>query len=321
MVYIVVLNWNGLSDTLACLNSLLQLHEEKFKVVICDNGSSDESIPKIINWHNELEDKFKDKFPINKIDLPSDFSTIETVNNSGIYLINIGQNLGYAAGNNVGITFSLSQKDMSYVWLLNNDTEVHPLSLLKLKEVFSKDEKIGICGSRLVYFSERDKLQGLGGVFNPRFCSSYHYKANENAAIKFDDEVISNTIDYVIGASMLISANVLKDVGVLCEDYFLYYEEIDYCLRAKSFGYRIYCATESIVYHKEGASTKKSIFSDYYWVRNRILIAKKFYPASILPVYLSLFITFLNRVRRKEFLKAKNVLKIILGSRNLYPLK
>ncbi|HAO3154756.1 TPA: glycosyltransferase family 2 protein, partial [Escherichia coli] len=134
------------------------------------------------------------------------------------------------------------------------------------------DKKIGICGSRLVYFSERDKLQGLGGVFNPLFCSSYHYKANENATIEFDDEVISNSIDYVIGASMLISAEALNDIGVLCEDYFLYYEEIDYCLRAKNLGYRIYCATESIVYHKEGASTQKGILSDYFWVRNRILI-------------------------------------------------
>ncbi|HDS8472172.1 glycosyltransferase family 2 protein [Klebsiella quasipneumoniae] len=321
MVYIVVLNWNGLLDTLSCLNSLLELQEEKFKVVICDNGSSDGSVLKIMNWHNELKEGLKERFPINKIDLPVNFSSIKTTNNSGIYLINIGKNLGYAGGNNVGINFALSQNDMSYVWLLNNDTEVDPHSLLKMKEAFSKDKKIGICGSRLVYFSERDKLQGLGGVFNPLFCSSYHYKANENATIEFDDEVISNSIDYVIGASMLISAEALNDIGVLCEDYFLYYEEIDYCLRAKNLGYRIYCATESIVYHKEGASTQKGILSDYFWVRNRILIAKKYYPAAILPVYLSLFVTFFNRIRRMELSKAKNVLKIIFGSRDLYNLK
>ncbi|MFH4308104.1 glycosyltransferase, partial [Acinetobacter baumannii] len=74
------------------------------------------------------------------MDLPINFSSIKTTNNSGIYLINIGKNLGYAGGNNVGINFALSQNDMSYVWLLNNDTEVDPHSLLKMKEAFSKDK-------------------------------------------------------------------------------------------------------------------------------------------------------------------------------------
>lgn len=316
MIYIVILNWNGASDTIMCLDSLLELNSNKFKVVICDNGSSDDSLEKIESWYREKTYSRQLNLPFLKMNAVESESCILQENESGIYLIDIGRNIGYAAGNNVGINFSLIQDDMEYVWLLNNDTEVHPESLSELVHACTSQSEIGICGSRLVYFSDREKLQGLGGVFNPVFCSSAHYKANEDATLLFDDDEVSNNIDYVIGASMLISRNVLLEVGNLCEDYFLYYEEIDFCLRAKNKGFRVYCATKSIVYHKEGASTKKNrkgVLADYYWVRNRLLIAKKFYPKWYFTVYLSLFITLANRLRRGDFIKFKNVIKIILG--------
>lgn len=316
MIYIVILNWNGASDTIMCLDSLLELNSNKFKIVICDNGSTDGSLEKIESWYREKTHSSRLNLPFLKMNVVESESSILQKNESGIYLIDIGRNIGYAAGNNVGINFSLIQGDMEYVWLLNNDTEVHPESLSELVHAFTSQSEIGICGSRLVYFSDRGKLQGLGGVFNPVFCSSVHYKANEDATLLFDDEEVSNDIDYVIGASMLISRNVLLEVGNLCEDYFLYYEEIDFCLRAKNKGFRVYCATKSIVYHKEGASTKKNrkgVLADYYWVRNRLLIAKKFYPKWYFTVYLSLFMTLANRLRRGDFIKFKNVIKIILG--------
>lgn len=314
MIYIIVLNWNGINDTLPCLDSLLKLKYKNVKIVVCDNGSVDGSIEKIHEWYNFLDLNIKDNFGCIEIDREkvSSFKTVDNI--SGIYVINIGENLGYAGGNNIGINFALNQNDMDSVWILNNDTVVDENSLSLMRSAFEYDEKIGICGSRLVYFDERDKLQGLGGVFNPVFCVSKHYKAYERSDCTFDDESVSLDIDYVIGASMLIKKEVLESIGGLCEDYFLYYEEIDYCLRAKSKGYKIFVCTESIVYHKEGASTKKNqkgVLADYYSVRNRLLIAKKFYPFWYLSVYLSIFFVLFNRVRRKEYNKAINVLKIL----------
>lgn len=314
MIYIIVLNWNGINDTLPCLDSLLKLKYKNIKIVVCDNGSVDGSIEKIHEWYNFLDLNIKNNFGCIEIDREkvSSFKTVDNI--SGIYVINIGENLGYAGGNNIGINFALNQNDMDSVWILNNDTVVDENSLSLMRSAFEYDEKIGICGSRLVYFDERDKLQGLGGVFNPVFCVSKHYKAYERSDCTFDDESVSLDIDYVIGASMLIKKEVLESIGGLCEDYFLYYEEIDYCLRAKSKGYKIFVCTESIVYHKEGASTKKNqkgVLADYYSVRNRLLIAKKFYPFWYLSVYLSIFFVLFNRVRRKEYNKAINVLKIL----------
>lgn len=314
MIYIIVLNWNGINDTIPCIESLLKLKYKNIKIVICDNGSVDGSIGIIDKWYSSLDLSNKSDFEYAEVDTPriNKFKTL--ANSQGIYVINIGDNLGYAGGNNVGIKFALNQEDMQAVWILNNDTIVDENSLSELIAAADKDENIGVCGSRLVYFDCREKLQGLGGIFNPFFCISKHYKANEYSGNVYDNEFVSNKIDYVIGASMLIKRNVLENVGSLCEDYFLYYEEIDYCLRAKKQGYKVYACTESIVYHKEGASTKKNqkgILADYYSVKNRLLIATKFYPRYYMLVYLSIFLVLFNRVKRKEFRKAKNVLGIL----------
>ncbi|WP_407330218.1 glycosyltransferase family 2 protein [Klebsiella pneumoniae] len=316
MIYIILVNWNGINDTLACLDSLLKLNCDNFSIVVCDNGSSDNSSLKIQEWFCSLENEQRNKCNLHKVSEKQLDKKFDKNKNLNIFFIDIGKNLGFSGGNNVGIKFSLSQGDMDYVWLLNNDTVVDSNSLSIMKSAFSRNENIGICGSRLVYFDARDTIQGLGGVFYPILCMAKHYKAYEPADMQFNDDLVSDQIDYIIGASMLISKNVLDDIGGLCEDYFLYFEEIDFCLRAKNAGYKIFVTTESIVYHKEGASTKKNskgIVSDFYWVRNRLLVAKKFYPYYYVPVYLSLLIALVNRIRRKEYHKAMNVINVMLN--------
>ncbi|ENJ8539763.1 MAG: glycosyltransferase family 2 protein [Clostridioides difficile] len=316
MIYIIIVNWNGIDDTLACLNSLLKLSYKDFSIVVCDNGSLDDSLEKLGEWHCSLGDIDKKKYIYERINVNEVGQYRKKDDSCGIYVIDIKKNLGFSGGNNVGINFALSQGDMKYVWLLNNDTVVDKNSLSIMESAFDKNKNIGICGSRLVYFDDRDKIQGLGGVFYPVFCMAKHYKAHERSDMKFDDDIVSKNIDYIIGASMLISKSVLDDIGGLCEEYFLYYEEIDFCLRAKKNGYQIFVATDSIVYHKEGASTKKEskgAVSDYYFVRNRLLVAKKFYPKWYLTVYLSIFIALINRVKRKEYKKARNVINVLLN--------
>jgi GT2 family glycosyltransferase len=102
-----------------------------------------------------------------------------------------------------------------------------------------------------VYFDCKNKIQGIGGVINKVLCTTEHYLENNDADIEIDDDNASTKIDYIIGASFFITKKVLDDIGDLSEDYFLYFEEIDYCLRAKEKGYGIYPVSESIVYHKE----------------------------------------------------------------------
>lgn len=320
MVYIVVLNWNNYSDTIECMNSLFQLTDVNYKIVICDNGSTDSSLDFINKrcsdaiFDNDISYTKDCELVLLK---KSDCDTYKTKQKSnGIYLIDIGYNMGYAAGNNVGISFSLKQPDMDYVWVLNNDTEVTSTSLYHLVDYISVHKDVGICGSKLVYFHNRNKIQGLGGVFNQWFCTSKHYANNKSVENKYDDEYVSKEIDYVIGASMLLSRRLIDSVGLISEDYFLYYEEIDYCIRAKRNNFKIACASQSVVYHKEGGTINinksVTILSDYYSVRNRLVIAKKFFPCKQPIVYFSLFGVLFNRIIRKEYKKSLNILSIIM---------
>ena len=177
---------------------------------------------------------------------------------------------------------------------------------------------IGLCGSKLVYHHDRQKIQGLGGLFNPWLATSVHYAINQDSNQSYADEDLERRIDYVIGASLFLRASLLRDIGLLEERYFLYFEEIDLAYRA-SPQYSIGMASASVVYHKEGATTKRgtSVLADFYVLRNRLLFtwcnARRF----ILSVWLGLFVALFNRLRRRQWRKAWNVARIIIGCRRL----
>ncbi|BDD19242.1 glycosyltransferase family 2 protein [Escherichia coli] len=316
MVYIVVLNWNGWKDTLSCLDSLIELNYNEYKIVVCDNNSSNDSVKRITDWYESK----KDSHPYL---VAADYQYLDSSNlysfssqaKKGFYLIQTGSNLGFAGGNNVGLRFALNQNDMSHVWILNNDTVVEPSALSALTNKVSTDNKIGLCGSRMVYFHDRDKLQGIGGKYKPLLATTRHIAEGEPADTVFDERVIEKELDYVIGASMLITRACLEDVGLLSEDYFLYFEEFDYCQRLANRGYRFSIATDSWVYHKEGGSTEsgRSVVSDFYQVRNRFIITKKYFPKYYIIVYFSMFGVLLNRLRKLQLKKAINIIYILFN--------
>ena len=318
MVYIVVLNWNGWRDTVACVESLMSLDHANYKIIICDNDSSDDSVKQLVAWYNKNKEKFE---YLQQADFQylegEEISNYKSQAEKGVYLLQTGSNLGYAGGNNIGLRFALQQADMEYSWILNNDTEIPAGALSPLVLRCEGDSSIAICGSRMVYFDDRDKQQGVGGVFNKYLATTKHVEGGVNPNKVYCDKELSKKIDYVIGASMFITKNSLLEVGLLCEEYFLYYEELDYALRAKEKGYNLSVASTSIVYHKEGATICKSNSSDFYFVRNRLTITRKFYKRNKIYVRISLLLVFLNRLRRTKFVEAINVLKIFFGKKEL----
>lgn len=313
MIYIIVLNWNNANDTLACLESLAALRDVYYRVIVCDNASTDDSYSRIrdswlsvLGYENkrivELEGSVSQSYKVPEGD-------------ESVYLIQTGNNFGYAGGNNFGIRFSLNQNDMEYVWVLNNDTIVAPDSLAIMVNACNKESSIGICGCKIIYDKNRTTLQGLGGIYNPWFGTTKHYAANFPVNSRFNDEWVSSEIDYVIGASILLKRNLLEQVGLLCEEYFLYFEELDLSCRALNHGFRHYVTTSAIVYHKEGATAgfanEKSEFSDMLAIRNRLLFTCKFNKYYIPFVWVSLLGVCFNRLKRLQFRKAINVLKVM----------
>lgn len=280
MVYIVVLNFNNPNITIECLESIKHILFKDYRVILVDNASTDNSV--------DIFNKY-----------------LQT--NSDIIFLAAKENRGYAAGNNIALQYALNKKDMQYCWILNNDTLVDKNALSKLYEFMEAHKDVGICGSKLIYDWDRNKVQGYGGCFNPVFATSR----------SCTDVNMIDSIDYVIGAAVFVRREFLQDIGLMCEDYFLYCEEVDWAERAKG-KYKIACEPESIVYHKEGASTgghnaeDRSRLSDYYQLRSRILFTKKFYKKYLPIVYLTMLCAIINRIKRRQYDRIWMIIKLML---------
>lgn len=288
-VFIVVLNWNGWRDTDACLESLKGLDYPNYRVVVVDNASADGSEARLRALHPDVT------------------------------LLQSGANLGFAGGNNVGLRYAL-QNGVDYVWLLNNDTLIEPDALTYLVKKMQRDPGLGLCGSTLVYEGQRGTVQALGGARYNRWLGSVrHIGQHQPRAQAVDEGTVEDQLDYLIGASMLASRTFLETVGLLQEDYFLYFEELDWAARARGT-FRLGYAAKSIVYHKEGSSiggtdrakTTKSYTADLYALKNRVRFTRRFYPYALPTVYLGLTVALFNRLRRRQWKRVALLARIML---------
>jgi len=252
LVFIIVLNWNGRDDTLECLRSLQKLDYPNFDTIVVDNGSTDGS-----------ENAIRTSFPLAQF-------------------IQTGKNLGYAGGNNVGIRFALSH-GADYVWLLNNDTTVDPQALTALVETAAADPGIAFVGSKIYYYDKPDVIWCAGGTIDlAEGGRTDHPGMGQEDRGQF--ESISD-VGYVTGCSLLASRAAIEAIGLLPEEYFLYFEETDWNLAAQKKGYRTVMAPASHVWHKYAlAGDYKGRFI-YYSSRNRIHIVRKYAPRHIFKAF------------------------------------
>jgi GT2 family glycosyltransferase len=240
-IFIIILNWNGKSDTLVCLNSIQSLQYLYYKIIIVDNGSTDSSAHEIRALYPEM-------------------AIIET-----------GQNLGYAEGNNVGIRYAL-EHDADYILLLNNDTTVAPDLLDQLVNAAQKDPDAGVFGATLLYMDKPDTVWFAGAQWNAQTLT-FDYPYQDQPL----PDNLSSATDYACGAALFFRAEVARSIGLLDARFFLVWEESDWCLKATRAGYRCKLAPSAYVWHKVGASFdgESSPLRQYFSYRNRLLWAEK----------------------------------------------
>lgn len=241
LVCIILVNYNGYNDTKVCVESLQKVNYRNYKIIILDNCSKDASALK-----NDVE--------LNEI---ADILYSDT-------------NSGFSGGNNIGIEYA-KKYSPEYILLLNNDTEVTPDFLGNLVVIAEKNNNVGIVTGNIFYFSDKSKYWYAGG--------DYDFKTGYTNPVKFKNEISPEPRDvtFASGCVMLISQKCLSECGNLCEDFFLYSEDTEYCCRVLNNGFRIIWAPDSVVYHKVSASTgNNSKFQQYYLVRNNLYIVKKF---------------------------------------------
>ncbi len=211
---IVVLAWNGMPYLERCLDAVLRQDDADFEVVVVDNGSADGSADFVSN-----------RFPTVK-------------------LIRLERNLGYAAGNNAGLRVARGDA----LVLLNQDTEVRDGWLRELIEPLSADPHIGIAGSKALY--PDGSIQHAGGHITGRGETAHDGNRQRDAG-QFDQ---LRDVDYVTGASLAISRRAMSSIGALDEAFQpAYFEDVDWCFRARLAGFRVVVAPRSVLVHHESS--------------------------------------------------------------------
>ena len=240
-VAIIILNWNGKEDTIECLESLKHITYPNYEILLVDNGSTDGSV-----------ECFRERYP-------------------GMEIIENGENLGFAEGNNVGIRRAMDE-GVDYVLLLNNDTVVNPEFLTELIEVSENNSLIGIVGPKIYYYQSKQIIHFAGGRLNLWTGKPSHIGINEIDSRKHDT---IKEVDFITGCAFLIKCKLINDVGALDKTFFCYLEEIDLCLRAKKTGAKMCFVPKSKVWHKISKTSEKHTgFFEYYDTRNRFYIIK-----------------------------------------------
>ncbi len=254
-VFVIIVNWNGKRDTEVCLSSLEKIvkHNAQIRAVVVDNGSTDDSVVSI-----------RRKFP-------------------RVIVRTAGRNLGFTGGSNVGITYAL-EHGADFVWLLNNDTYVDSRVLDNIKAF--ADPKVGIVGSK-IYFAPghefhlkryKETEQGrvfwyAGGLIDWRNMYASHRGVDEVDRGQYDTE---EDTPFVTGCSMMIRKSVFNYIGMLDDRYYLYLEDLDFCLRAKKAGFTLRFVPSSVLWHVNAGSTSRpgNPLQQYYITRNRLLIGR-----------------------------------------------
>jgi GT2 family glycosyltransferase len=280
-VSIIILNWNNWQDTVQCLESLYQIDYSNYQVIVVDNGSTDDSVL-------QLKQRFN---PIN--------------------LFETGRNLGFSGGVNFGIE---QAKTSDLILLLNNDTIVAKNFLTELVRKITSDDTIGLVGGKIYYYeaAERDafmhrtkqsikglhynknKIWSAGGGISKFTKRTFHFGEKKSDRGQYDQE---REVDFLSGCCLLIKREVIEKIGLLDSDYFMYYEDVDFCLRAKKRHYKIIYSPQAVIWHKvSGSSLRSSI--DYYRMRNYLLLQKKQYNYNIYKILLLGVIASIERILR-----------------------
>lgn len=238
-VYVVILNYNNADDTIACINSFCLVDSISCKLVIVDNNSTKECIERLRGY-------------ISKFD--------------NVEFIETGKNLGYAGGNNVGIRYSISL-GAEYIAIVNNDVIVNKNSFDACIKLLDEDSNVAFVGPTILEYNS-NIIQYAGGMINIRTGQSIHLYSNQ----VYQNREKTVECDYVGGACLLFRASIVEKIGYLPENYFLFWEESEWCYRARKAGYKCLCTFNGYVNHKGSASIRKeSGFEAYYLEKNRMV--------------------------------------------------
>lgn len=236
-VAVVICNWNKRNDLLNCIASVLRNDSRLFDVIVVDNASTDGSA-------DAVKEAFRDE----------------------VLVIRNEENTGGSGGFNQGMKVVLGQ-EYEYVCLLDNDVLLNEDAIFSLYSLLESDEKIAAAGAKIKIMNGEGRLQEFGATIDwERFNLSPLYKG------EIDRPDLPHTIDsdYVPACAVLVRTGVIRQIGLMDESNFIYWDDVEWFYRMKRLGYRVVAYSQAIVQHKMGAASKSNTFATYYFWRNRI---------------------------------------------------
>ena len=260
-VGIATVNWNGWRDTLELLTSIERLAYPNFRIVVVDNGSVDGS-----------EQHLRQEYP-------------------NLTIVQTGRNLGYPGGANVGARVFL-EAGADFIWLINNDMVVEKDALSAMVEVARRDSAIGLVGSVVYHYHDRERVQFWGGAEYHRWTATTRNLATAEAG----------RLDYIGGASLLVRSALLRSIGLLNEQLVFYWDDVEFSLRARRAGWRLAVAEASRVFHKEGNTVGyKSPRADYLETESlTVFLFEQFGLLGIGPLVARTLGKVFNRIARRQ---------------------
>lgn len=245
LVSVITVNYNQPEVTEALLQSVINKSDyPDIQMIVVDNGSHQNPVP---DWQV--------KFP-------------------WAHFLRSEKNLGFAGGNNLGIREATGD----YLFLINNDTELTPGLIGRLADQLERHPQIGIISPKIKYYDDPDTLQYAG------FTSMNYYNARNHCIGQFEKDNgqydhLTGKTGFAHGAAMMVRKCALKKAGLMPEQFFLYYEELDWCDHFKRIGYEIWVDMQAVIYHKESVSVgKNSMLKTYFMNRNRMLYIRRNAP-------------------------------------------
>ncbi|MFA6216194.1 MAG: glycosyltransferase family 2 protein [Candidatus Omnitrophota bacterium] len=244
-VSIIILNWNGKVDTLECLESVFQIDYSNFQVILVDNGSTDGSL-------QAIRARFKDAV-----------------------IIENKENKGFCVANNIGIQYALKY-GTEYFLVLNNDTVVEPAIIHDLRNVLGERSQVSVVSPLIAYYDDRQKMQFSGTQIdwgNGDLCRQYEweYIVSQKGLLE---------IDFASWCAIFFKREAIDRIGLLDEDFFAYYEDVEWGVRGAKLGIKSFLYPKILVYHK-GSRATGGVYSAsvyFYLFRNRFIFIKKHAP-------------------------------------------
>ena len=290
MTAVVIVNYIKYEDTIAAIDSVLEsATNEDYRIIVVDNASPNDSFEELSKHYGMIEitdpqrnSKGQEYNGIYKRLFNDDDQKYSAISFAGkIALIKASENRGYCAGNNIGIRYAMDELGAEYIWILNPDTIVKPYTFENYMRYASMHTDVGIVGANLIYYPDSEHMQAYGGGKFGRRKSlvmgpfNHEYK-DASVDTELPEEI---ELDVAIGASMFVRSEVFEKIGLMNEDYFLYSDENEFCLRAKKAGFRITAIRGAVVFHKEGyRENKQTLMAEYYITRNSLYMVNELYP-------------------------------------------